>query len=267
MYEEINRSTATLFGRDMSKPEARGIIQEASILAGKINRLLAGDHFYQISGDVGRGDLTKYWTHLFDSLSLSVDDALLQIANFYFRLPQDAQRAAENWADELHNKTEDLLTFGMAQNGEFLMLAEDAIPKFSQRLMISNPLEPQLTNSEAIVRLERLKALFERFPGPWKPMESIFVDTQNFGVVTVSKYRCSEITAECAFAVGINIWRLDCPSVGFQLDTVGHASPLLLKNSLGRVATLKDGFIPPTADALIQSVLAAVRRFACCAID
>lgn len=254
MYESKTPTSAALFGHEMSKIEAHGILREVSGLSDKINRLLAGRECPALPGDKGLGDLREYWSHLFGR---DVETVLVEVASFFFGRDIDSQQAVHSWMYALHTRTQELLTYGMVHDGEFLDRADQAISQFSKLIELHNPAEPRLTDSQAFARLSRLNTLFEAYADKDDPIKAVFVRTAAHGVVTVVKYRSNEITEECSFAIGINSTRLDCPSAGFNFDRDGHASPLYLCNSLMKIATLKAGMTPATADQLCSVVIAA----------
>jgi hypothetical protein len=257
MYENKGASGAALFGREMSKQEAQGIVQEVAVLADKVDRLLAAEECLGLAGNKGRGDLRAYWTSLFQR---DLDEVLRDVANHYYLRPEDSRTAAESWKYALYHHTRELLTYGMIEDCEFLERAEQAIATFSKPYEIYNPAEPRLTDGHAIRRLAQLEDLFVGHPEIQFPIKSVFVTTEEHGVVTVSKYQTNLSSEESQFSIGMNILNLRWPYAGFTLDPDGKAGPLFLKSPTGEISTLKRGMVPPTTDALIRDVIAAVQR-------
>ena len=254
MYERKGPHRAALYGREMSPTEAQGIIHEVSGLAEKIDRMLSGDKCPGLPGDKGEGDLSDFWTSLFNR---DLKNVLYEIASHHFNREEDAVKAAEEWKYLLHQRTRELLTFGMMADFEFLKRAEKAIPHFSKSTVIHHPDEPQFETRHALRRLSLLNSLFENYPYTASPLQSVFVNVEPHGVVTVLRFRERPNSGEYCFGIGINTANPGWESVGFNFDVNGHVGPLCCVNPLGNVASLKPGFTPPTADSLCRDVITA----------
>jgi hypothetical protein len=252
MYESRGPQSAAIYGCEMSKIEARGILHEVSTLAEKIDRLLSGKECPGLTGDKGEGDLHAFWASVFNR---DLNPVLTEIASLHYRRPEDALSAAAQWEGSLHQRTRELLSYGFTRDCEFLERVESAIPKFSKLFEIANPEEPQLQTSHALRRMALLHSLFASYPKPESPIQTAFVETPSNGIVTVVRYRTGLQGDDYRLAVGINTSSLEWDSAGFNFDQEGRASSLFLVNSVGRVAVLKPGFKPPTADDLCREVV------------
>jgi len=258
MYESKGPHTAALYGREMSPTEAQGIIHQGAGLAEKIDRMLSGDKCPGLPGDKGEGDLAEYWSSLFNR---DLKNVLYEIASHHYNREEDATKAAEDWKYRLHERTRELLTYGMMADFEFLERAENAIPHFSKPTVVHHPDEPQLETRHALRRLSLLNSLFENYPDTASsPLQSVFVNVEPHGVVTVLRFRERPLSGEYRLGIGINTANPAWESVGFNFDPNGHVGPLCCVNPLGKVASLKPGFTPPTADSLCRDVMEAFLR-------
>jgi hypothetical protein len=257
MYEGKGRGTAALFGQQMSTNEARGIVHEVSVVADKIDRLISGKECPGLSGDKGVGDARAYWESVFGR---DLEGVLLEMASHFYKRPIDEFEASSSWMNELHVRTRDLLTYGVVCQYDFLEKAELAIPQFSKLIEMTMTGDAKLDPDQARRRLAALDSLFETYPAPERFIKSIFVSTPEYGVVTVVKYRMDLKTSDERFSIGVNTSNLNWDSAGYNFDKEGQASSLFLINTLDRIATLKPGFTPPSADALCRSVVEAFRN-------
>ncbi len=245
---------ATLYGHAMSPLEARGIVSEVATVAGRIDRALKESQYEGLPEDQQRADLRAYWQSLFDQ---SLDSVLTTVAAHHFHDTPEAREHAERWKSDLAGRTTELLMYGFLQNPDFLTLATDNLSLLSSPAEIVNPAEKELTNSQALRRLELLESFFQNHPHINSAMQSLYVRTEAHGVVALVRYRLSS-SDDYQYAIGLNIQNASGDTAGFVFDHQGHASPLRLVNSVGVTAKLKPGFVPPTADQLCNEFVDAV---------
>ena len=109
-------------------------------------------------------------------------------------------------------------------------------------------------------RQQQLEGLFTDDPNKDFAIQSAYVNTSDFGVVTVVRRKAPLANGPDTYSIGINTTNQDWPSLHYNFDRDLAPGPLSLVNAAGRVAGIVAYTKTPSAIELLDAVVSSVTR-------
>ena len=107
--------------------------------------------------------------------------------------------------------------------------------------------------------LQILQDIFRNHPHPNFAIQTLYVDTQAYGTVTVVRWKPPTNEGSDTYSIGFNTTNLDWPALRYSVNAEGVPSTLSLSNAAGRIAHLIPYVRTPSAEELLSAVGNALR--------
>lgn len=114
--------------------------------------------------------------------------------------------------------------------------------------------------SPRLRRLQQLEDLFKNDPNKDFAIQSVYVNTREYGVVTVSRRKTILGQGRDSYSIGMNIANQDWPSIRYDFDRDLLPGEFSLVNAAGRVSAIVPYTVIPSALDLLDAVVASARR-------
>ncbi len=130
----------------------------------------------------------------------------------------------------------------------------------SRHPAVEPPKEPRCDYSYKFRRQQQLEDLFKDDPNGVFTIQSVYVTTREYGVVTVVRRKALDAFEPDTYAIGMNITNQAWPSLKYVFDNDLMPGSLSLVNAAGKVSAIVPYTRIPAALDLLEAVVASVRR-------